>query len=146
MSAATLSDRTDFGSVGVMAEPKRRKRVLVVDDDDDLRELLALIVTRAGFDAETAWDGKQAVEMIEARPPDLVVLDLMLPRYGGFEILRRLQQGPLSTLPIVVVTGRYNDPATAGLVRAESNVVALLPKPIDTDGLTALLQERLVDH
>lgn len=146
MSAAVLSERADFGSVGEMADTMRRKRVLVVDDDDDLRDLLALIVTRAGFDAETAWDGKQAVEMIEARPPDLVVLDLMLPRYGGFEILKRLQQGPLSALPIVVVTGRYNDAATAGLVRSESNVVALCPKPIDTQALTEILQARLVDH
>lgn len=146
MTTAILSADRVFGSVGRMAEPKPRKRVLVVDDDDDLRELLSMVVTRAGYDAETAWDGKQAVEMIEARPPDLVILDLMLPRYGGFEILRRLQQGPLSTLPIVVVTGRYNDPATASLVRAESNVVALLPKPVDTQGLTDLLQARLVDH
>jgi two-component system response regulator VicR len=146
MSTVILSDGGDFGSVAVMDEPKRRKRVLVVDDDDDLRDLLALIVTREGFDAETAWDGKQAVEMIESRPPDLVILDLMLPRYGGFEILRRLQQGPLSTLPIVVVTGRYNDPATAGLVRAESNVIELLPKPVDTEVLGALLRSRLVDH
>lgn len=146
MTASCLSERGVFGSVGRMAEAKRLKRVLVVDDDDDLRELLSMVVVRAGFDAETAWDGKQAVEMIEARPPDLVILDLMLPRYGGFEILRRLQQGPLSTLPIVVVTGRYNDPATASLVRSESNVVALLPKPVDTQGLTDLLQARLVDH
>lgn len=146
MSTTCLSERGVFGSVGMMAEAKRRKRVLVVDDDDDLRELLSMVVTRAGYDAETAWDGKQAVEMIESRPPDLVILDLMLPRYGGFEILRRLQQGPLSTLPIVVVTGRYNDPATASLVRSESNVVALLPKPVDTQGLTDLLHARLVDH
>lgn len=146
MSTACLSTDGVFGSVGAMLEPKPRKRVLVVDDDDDLRDLLALIVTREGFDAETAWDGKQAVEMIESRPPDLVILDLMLPRYGGFEILRRLQQGPLSTLPIVVVTGRYNDPATAGLVRAESNVIELLPKPVDTEALGALLRSRLVDH
>ena len=146
MSVSCLSREGVFGSVGGMAEPKPRKRVLVVDDDDDLRELLAIVVTRAGFDVETAWDGRQAVEMIEARPPDLVILDLMLPRYGGFEILRRLQQGPLSTLPIVVVTGRYSDPATVALVRAESNVVELLPKPVNTEGLAELLRARLVDH
>lgn len=146
MSTACLSEDGVFDSVGTMAEGKPPKRVLVVDDDDDLRELLKLVVEREGFVAEAAWDGRQAVEQIEARPPDLVILDLMLPRYGGFEILRRLQQGPLSTLPIVVVTGRYNDPATAALVRAESNVVALLPKPVDTAGLGALLRERLVDH
>ena len=146
MSASCLSERAVFGSVPGMVDVKRRKRVLVVDDDDDLRELLSMIVARAGFEAEAAWDGKQAVEMIEARPPDLVILDLMLPRYGGFEILRRLQQGPLSALPIVVVTGRYNDVATASLVRAESNVVALLPKPVDTQGLIDLLQSRLIDH
>ena len=124
-----------------MAAPP--KRVLVVDDDDDLRELLALIVQRAGFLAETAWDGLQAVEGIEKDPPDLIIMDLMLPRYGGFEILRRLQRGPLARLPVIVVTGRYNDPAMAALIRAESNVAEFLSKPVNTETLAAALRRLL---
>lgn len=146
MSAASLTDRAGFSSVWAVADEKPLKRVVVVDDDDDLRELLSLIVTREGFQAEPAWDGRQAIELIEARPPDLVILDLMLPRYGGYEILKRLQKGPLRALPVIVVTGRYNDPVTADLVRSESNVVALMPKPIVTEALAELLRERLVDH
>ncbi len=120
--------------------------VLVIDDEKDILKLLQYNLEKEGYRFLSARTGEEGVEAARLKKPDLVVLDLMLPRYGGFEILRRLQQGPLAALPIVVVTGRYNDPATAGLVRAESNVVALLPKPINTDGLTALLQERLVDH
>jgi DNA-binding response OmpR family regulator len=54
----------------------------------------------------------------------------MLPRHGGFELLRELQDGDLSGTPIIVVTGRYTDRQTVELIRQESNVVELMEKPI----------------
>ena len=67
-----------------------------------------------------------------AERPDLIVLDLILPRYGGFELLRQLQGTKLSDVPIIVVTGRYTDRSTVDLIRHESNVVELLEKPVNT--------------
>lgn len=119
------------------------KRVLVIDDDDDIRDLLALIVQREGFIAETAWDGQQGLEAIEKSPPDLVIMDMMLPRYGGFELLRKLQEGNLSGLPIIVVTGRFNDSATTNMIRNESNVREFLAKPVDTSVLIKALHRLL---
>ena len=88
------------------------KRVLVVDDDDETRDLLALVVTREGFSAETAWDGRQGLDAVEAAPPDLVILDMMLPGCGGLEVLHALRGGKHRALPVIVVTGRCDDAAT----------------------------------
>lgn len=112
-------------------------RVLVVDDDDDLRELFVLILTAEGFTVAQAADGKAALEAVEKERPHLIVLDLMLPRYGGYEVLRKLQEGATASIPIFVVTGRYKDLATADMIRGESNVAAFLEKPVKQEELAA---------
>src|SRR5208282_5054461 len=96
------------------------KLVLVVDDDDGVRELLTFLLRKQGHRVETAADGEDAARKSESLRPDLIVLDLMLPRYGGFEVLRRLQAGRLSRVPIIIVTGRYTDRSTSELIREES--------------------------
>jgi len=106
------------------------KLVLVVDDDDGIRELMTFLLRKQGHRVETAGDGEDASRKIESLKPDLIVLDLMLPRYGGFELLRHLQGGELSKVPIIIVTGRYTDNSTAELIRQESNVVELIEKPV----------------
>ncbi len=106
--------------------------VLVVDDDEGVRELLSMLVKKEGYRVETAEDGTVAETKILALKPSLVVLDLMLPRHGGFEVLRWLQGTELASTPIVVVTGRYTDRTTTDMIRQESNVVELLEKPVKT--------------
>lgn len=123
-----------------MAAETPGKLVLVVDDDDSVREMLEFIVKKEGFRVETAADGEEGVSKAEKLGPDLIILDLMLPRYGGFELLRRLQAGEHKTIPIVVVTGRYTDRSTADLIRQESNVVEFLEKPVRPAVLGAALQ------
>src|SRR5438105_13394137 len=83
------------------------KLIVIVDDDDSVRELLEFLVRKEGFSVETAADGEEGLETIKKLLPSLVILDLMLPRYGGFEILRQLQQGDTARIPIIIVTGRY---------------------------------------
>lgn len=116
------------------------KLVLVVDDDDSVREMLEFIVKKEGFRVETAGDGEEGAQKAEKLNPDLIVLDLMLPRYGGFELLRRLQSGEQKGIPIVVVTGRYTDRSTADLIRQESNVAEFLEKPVKPAVLGSVLQ------
>lgn len=124
-----------------MAE--NEKLVLIIDDDDGIRELLQFLVKKEGFRVETATDGEEGFQKAEKLSPDLIVLDLMLPRYGGFELLRQLQSTPLSRVPIVVVTGRYTDRSTADMIRQESNVVDFLEKPVKTAQLSSTLQRLL---
>ncbi len=124
-------------------EERARKIVLIVDDDDSVRELLEFIVKKEGFQPETAADGEEAITKIGAVLPDLVILDLMLPRYGGFEVLRQLQTGDTSGIPIVIITGRYTDRTTAEMIRQESNVMDFMEKPIKAAVLSMALHKIL---
>ena len=125
-----------------MAEESSRL-VLVVDDDEGVRELLALLIKKEGWRVETAEDGLEGERKALALKPDLIVLDLMLPRYGGYEVLKQLQGTELSRVPVVVVTGRYTDPSTSEMIRQEANVVELLEKPVKAVRFILALQRIL---
>ena len=122
-------------------EPERL--VLVIDDDEGVRELLSMLIKKEGWRVETAEDGAEGERKALALKPDLIVLDLMLPRHGGFEVLRQLQGTELSRVPIVVVTGRYTDSSTVEMIRQESNVVELLAKPVKATRFILALQRIL---
>ena len=117
--------------------------VLVVDDDEGVRELLSLLIKKEGWRVETAEDGAEGERKALALKPDLIVLDLMLPRYGGFELLKQLQSTELSRTPIVIITGRYADRSTTEMIRQESNVVELLEKPVKAARFILALQRIL---
>jgi DNA-binding response OmpR family regulator len=80
-------------------------RVLVVDDDPTVREVVAGYLGRAGLEVTEAGDGASALVAARANPPDLVVLDLMLPGLDGLEVLRRLR-AERGALPVVLLTAR----------------------------------------
>ncbi len=66
------------------------KRILVVDDEPDIRDFLSTCVEDAGFQVQTAFDGQDALEKIEKNPPDLITLDLAMPRMTGSELMKKL--------------------------------------------------------
>ncbi len=85
-------------------------RILVVDDEPDLLELVRVSLVKAGFQVETAATGRAAIEKLEAAPPDLLVLDLMLPDVSGNEICRKVRGHPaLSDLPVVMLTAKSEE-------------------------------------
>jgi DNA-binding response OmpR family regulator len=104
--------------------------VMIVDDDESVRDLLEFVVKKEGFRVETAADGEEGLNKIQSMLPDLILLDLMLPRYGGFEVLRQLQSGETAKIPIIIITGRYTDRTTAEMIRQESNVMDFMEKPL----------------
>jgi two-component system alkaline phosphatase synthesis response regulator PhoP len=84
-----------------------RQKILVVEDEGDIRELLRYNLAQEGFAVEEAGDGAEALDRIARRAPDLLVLDLMLPRMSGLELCRRMRSNPeTSRLPILVVTAK----------------------------------------
>jgi two-component system phosphate regulon response regulator PhoB len=84
-----------------------RPLVLVVEDEPPLQKLLAYNLEAAGFEAAQAFDGEEAVTLIEERAPDLVILDWMLPRLSGIELCRRLRRRPETAhLPVIMLTAR----------------------------------------
>jgi phosphate regulon transcriptional regulator PhoB len=84
-----------------------RYKILVVEDENDIRELIRYNLLQEGFAVEEAADGAEALDRIERRSPDLVLLDLMLPRLSGLELCQRLRANPETMkLPIIVVTAK----------------------------------------
>ena len=82
--------------------------MLVVDDEEHITEMLAMGLGYNGFDVERTASGREALDAIERRRPDLVVLDVMLPDLDGFEVARRLRQseGAGTRIPIIFLTAR----------------------------------------
>jgi CheY-like chemotaxis protein len=83
------------------------KTVLIVDDEADTVRFLAMAVEDAGFEVMTASDGVEAIEKIKEKTPDLISLDIVMPKGGGIRCFRELQKNPAwSKIPVIVVTAR----------------------------------------
>jgi CheY-like chemotaxis protein len=82
------------------------KLILLVEDSRFLRMATAKVLEKAGYSVVTASDGEEALTVAAATPPDLILLDMLLPRLSGIEVLRALRKGPMtSRTPIVVLSG-----------------------------------------
>jgi len=87
-----------------------RPLVLVADDDEDIVQLVVLRLGRSGYDVVSATDGESAVELAMARCPDLVVIDVAMPRLDGLEITRILRaRDETASIPILLLTARTRD-------------------------------------
>jgi DNA-binding response OmpR family regulator len=87
-----------------------RPLVLVADDDEDILQLVVLRLGRSGYDVVSATDGESAVELAVARCPDIVVIDVAMPRLDGLEITRILRaREETASIPILLLTARTRD-------------------------------------
>ena len=82
----------------------RRTRVLVIDDDERLNDLLTRYMDRFGFTVQSCIDPKTALRLLKREPPDLVILDVMLPEMDGFAVCRKVREA--SRVPIIMLTAR----------------------------------------
>lgn len=119
------------------------KLILLVDDDESLLDLMEHVVKNEGFRTDRAEDGPEALRKTGALNPDLLILDMMLPGLGGYEVLRQLQGAGHGDIPIVIVTGRQMDPKGIELIKQESNVKEFLEKPVRPAILTGILHRLL---
>jgi two-component system response regulator MtrA len=121
-----------------------KKTILIIDDDDAIREFLEILIKKEGFKTEAVENGKVAREILKTMKPDLIILDLMLPGYGGFEILRELQMDDeTEKIPVIIITGKYLDRTTAEMIKMEPNVFDFLEKPIKNEVLISLIYKAL---
>ena len=81
--------------------------ILVVEDEPSIAEVVSLYLGRAGYDVRTVGDGLAALQEVERREPDLIVLDLMLPGVDGYEVTRRVRA--LGDTPIIMLTARKSE-------------------------------------
>ena len=106
------------------------QRILVVDDDRQIVRLIRSYLEQNGFDTLVAYDGDEALHLIRAEKPDLVVLDLMLPEIDGWEITRIVRSDPsISATPIIMLTARVED--TDRIVGLEMGADDYIPKPFN---------------
>lgn len=86
------------------------KHIIVVEDEADLAELVAFNLERAGYQVRVARDGEAALRLIDSAPPDLVVLDLMIPKVSGLEVARQVRTSPrTSGIPILMLTAKAEE-------------------------------------
>ncbi len=86
------------------------KRILVVDDEPDVRDFLSTCLEDAGFQVDTAFDGFNALEKIEKQPPDLMTLDMIMPRISGIKLMRKLRKDKeWKKIPVIIVTAHAKD-------------------------------------
>jgi CheY-like chemotaxis protein len=114
-------------------------RVLVVDDDDVIRQLITVNLELEGFDVMTAYDGQDALDKVKSFGPDVITLDVMMPRVDGWEAAARLRDDPeTSTIPVILLSARAQD---SDIARGDRiGVDAYLTKPFDPDELIVLVR------
>jgi DNA-binding response OmpR family regulator len=111
-------------------------RVLIVEDDPDIAELVARYLQKAGFVADRAASGREALQMIAARAPDLLVLDLMLPHVDGLEVCRLIRANEATAaIPIIMLTARAEE--SERIVGLEVGADDYLAKPFSPNELVA---------
>lgn len=83
------------------------KKILVVDDEKPISDIIKFNLTKEGFDVDTAYDGEEAVKKVDEYDPDLMILDLMLPKKDGLEVAREVRQ--THDMPIIMVTAKDSE-------------------------------------
>lgn len=104
------------GTLNPMATPKH---IILVEDEADLAELVAFNLERAGYQVQVARDGQSALTLLNAHPPDLLILDLMIPLVPGLEVARQVRTDPrTSAVPILMLTARVEETDQVSGLRA----------------------------
>jgi DNA-binding response OmpR family regulator len=112
-----------------------KKRALVVDDDDPIRTMLAKVVERQNLQVDTARDGEEAIERIDADGYDVILLDLMMPKVDGYGVLKHLQAHHPDKLRCTIIASAV--PESEILKQFEVPVYRIHAKPFDMARLIA---------
>jgi DNA-binding response OmpR family regulator len=82
------------------------ERILVAEDDSDIRDIIEFKLGTAGYTVDTADDGQAAWEAFQAAPPDLAVLDIMMPRMSGIDVLRKIRESDTPGVPVLLLSAK----------------------------------------
>ncbi|HEY9699988.1 MAG TPA: hybrid sensor histidine kinase/response regulator [Trichocoleus sp.] len=125
-------------------QPSRVDRILAVDDSPDNLFLVQTILEDRGYEISLAEDGRSALEKIEKLPPDLILLDVMMPGMDGYEVTRRVRQAQrfrkLPFIPILLITAHEQSSVVEGL---DAGADDFIRKPVDVDELLARVRSLL---
>nr|WP_217917437.1 MULTISPECIES: response regulator [unclassified Myxococcus] len=123
------------------AQHARAPVVLVVDDDPDILEALSEILEAEGFEIRRARNGKEALDRLEPEPPNLILLDLMMPVMDGWEFAQRMRQKPpeVARIPLIVLSADRN----VGSKASDIGAVGHLAKPFELNDLLDMVRRSL---
>jgi len=117
-------------------------KILVVDDEEHIRRILQFQLEKNGYIVVTAENGEVALRVVHKEAPDLVILDLMMPKIDGFEVCRRLRSDfQTNQIPIIMLTAKTEEQAMATGIRTGAN--QYLTKPIEPERLLSAVAEEL---
>ena len=112
------------------------RTIMVVDDDDDIRRLVATVLRKKGHEVMEAARGRQALDLVRQNPPDLIVLDAMLPEIHGFEICRKLKGSPrYRDIPIIMISAVYRGWRYARDLKESYKADGFIEKPFRVEDL-----------
>lgn len=118
------------------------KKILIVDDERDIVETLKFILEVEGFDCIVAYDGEEALNLAKTQNPDLIVLDVMLPKINGYKVCRLLKfDSKFKHIPILMVTAKTQDEDK--IIGEETGANEYVTKPFDIEMLTKLVKQYL---
>jgi DNA-binding response OmpR family regulator len=157
MATADELNDADFGDVGrelsMMGElpkdargpsPDGKRTILVVDDEADIRKMVRRVLEDKGYRVKEAGRGHEALAVLKEAPPDLVVLDAMLPEVHGFDIAKRMKGSQrYGTIPIVMISAVYRGWRFAEDLKQSYGVDAYLEKPFKMADLVAAVERAL---
>ncbi len=115
------------------------KKILVVDDEKPISDIIKFNLTKEGFDVDTAYDGEEAVQKVDEYDPDLMILDLMLPKKDGLEVAREVRQ--THDMPIIMVTAK--DTEIDKVLGLEMGADDYVTKPFSNRELVARVKANL---
>jgi CheY-like chemotaxis protein len=119
------------------------KSILAIDDEPSILKMLKIALEKQGYEVSTAGDGQEALDEIRSERPDLILLDLKMPRLGGYQLFAQLKSNPdLKDIPIIVITAltqdsEHDDDEWARRMGAEG----FLTKPFDVEELSRRVEE-----
>ena len=136
--SAQLAERTSTAAKAVRARTSTKPRILIAEDSADGREVMSMLLSLKGYDVMAAEDGMEAVKVALEKRPDLILMDLELPKLNGIDVARNLRQhNHLKNTPIIIVSG--HDPELHRKIALEAGCTDYLLKPIDFDRLDTIL-------
>ncbi|MBI3803418.1 MAG: response regulator [Nitrospirae bacterium] len=120
------------------------RSILIVDDHEDTLKLYSQVLLRNGYEVAIARDGEEALEWIDKYPPNLVVLDIMMPSLNGWEVCRRIKNTPaLSSVIVLIVSSGIRRDGALQQLASECGAVEVVPKPLSPPELLTKIKTYL---
>jgi CheY-like chemotaxis protein len=125
-----------------LLKTKYGEKILIVDDNKNLLQVLDLLLSAHGYSVVHATDAFSAISMAQKEKPNVIILDIAIPGFGGFMFMERLKSlMPPATIPIIVLTGNVSPKNKERTFKA--GAVAFLQKPFDNNELLSAVQKVL---